>query len=424
MRIVSLAFAAMFAFTQTGWAFCGFYVATSDQPLVNKASRVVLAHVDDHTMVTMASDVSGDPKEFAIVVPVPTVIKREQVRLVKPETVEHLADFTKPRLVEYYDPNPCPPPPPPGGYPVMAAAAPPMPAPAPPPMGVHVEAQYSVGEYDVVVLSATDSGGLLTYLARNHYRIPRGAAPTVGSYIRQHMHFFLAKVNIARMQSRGSSFLRPIQVKYSSPKFMLPIRLGTVNATGPQDMIVLALTQRGRIETTNYRTARMPTGIDVPRFVQQQFGQFYDAAFDRQVAANGGDAVFLEYAWDIGSMMCDPCSAPAMSEDELHELGAGWIRAGATPWATPGPLFVTRLHVRYDREHFPEDLQFQETPDRENFQVRFVTHHPFTGDTSCAAGEKYKAMLSERSASEASTLARLTGWSPGVISGRMEATHE
>jgi hypothetical protein len=422
MRILPLTVALATAFAQTSWAFCGFYVATSDQPLVNRASRVVLAHTADHTMVTMASDVVGDPEQFAIVIPVPTVITKEQVQLVRPETVEHLAEFTKPRLVEYYDADPCAPPlPPPGRYGVAVAAA----APAPAAGGVRIEAQYSVGEYDIVVLSATESTGLMDYLTENHYRIPQAAQPTIGSYIRQHMHFFLAKVNLERMKNNPTGFLRPIRVEYNSPKFMLPIRLGTVNATGPQDMIVLALTERGRVETTNYRTARMPTGVDVPLFVQQQFGQFYDATFERQVAANGGDAVLLEYAWNIGSIMCDPCSAPAISQDELRELGASWVQDDPTQVrVAPGPLFVTRLHVRYDRAHFPEDLQLQETPDQENFQVRFVTHHPFSGDLSCSAGQDYKAMLSRRFANEASTLASLSGWSPGFIAGRMEATGE
>mgnify|MGYP003339874519 CR=1 FL=1 len=109
MRLFSAILALVFAFTQTAWAFCGFYVATNDQPLTNKASRVVLAHEGQRTMVTMSSDIGGDPKNFAIVVPVPTVIQRDQVRLVKPETVEHLAAFSKPRLVEYYDDERCPP---------------------------------------------------------------------------------------------------------------------------------------------------------------------------------------------------------------------------------------------------------------------------------------------------------------------------
>jgi hypothetical protein len=181
-------------------------------------------------------------------------------------------------------------------------------------LGVRIEATYSVGEYDIVILSAQDSSGLLTWLNQNGYKVPRAAGAVVGSYLRQNLHFFLAKVNLERQSQMGFSFLRPIQVEYASPKFMLPIRLGTVNAEGPQDLIILGLSPRGRIETTNYRTVRLPSGGEVPLYVKASFGDFYRAMFDRQVAAEGGRAVFLEYAWDIG--WCDPCAADPLSADD------------------------------------------------------------------------------------------------------------
>ena len=110
VRRLSFTLAASLAFSQTAAAFCGFYVATTDTPLINKASRVVLAHDGETTRVTMASDVYGDPKQFGLVVPVPTVIKKDQVKIVNPAVVQHLVDYTKPRLVQYHDEDPCRPP--------------------------------------------------------------------------------------------------------------------------------------------------------------------------------------------------------------------------------------------------------------------------------------------------------------------------
>jgi hypothetical protein len=85
----------------------------------------------------------------------------------------------------------------------------------------------------------------------------------LNSYIRQNLKFFVARVNLQERTKLGYSMLRPIQVAYESPKFMLPIRLGMVNADGPQDLFVYALTQKGRVEATNYRTVKLPTGMDV-----------------------------------------------------------------------------------------------------------------------------------------------------------------
>lgn len=423
MRLLALALAVLFGFSETARAFCGFYVARADGSLFNHASKVVLAHAGSRTVVTMVSDVEGDPKEFAIVIPVPTVIGKEQIHVVEPALVDHLDAYTAPRLVEYYDQDPCAP---------LA-----MPAPASvaqtagkagalaergrtEALGVKIEATYAVGEYDIVILSARDSGGLLTWLNENGYKVPQAADAVVGSYLKQNMHFFLAKVNLARREAMGRSFLRPIQVSYESPKFMLPIRLGTINASGPQEMIVLALSQKGRIETTNYRTERLPSGSEVPLYVKTAFADFYRAMFDRQVAATDSRVVFLEYAWDMS--WCDPCAADPLSADELKKLGAFWLDGGAS--GSPGQnAFVTRMHVRYDREHFPEDLMLQETADRENFQGRYVLRHPFTERVACGAGAEYHRQAVRGFERQAENLAELTGWNIAQIRERMKETN-
>ena len=392
-------------------AFCGFYVAKADAKLFNKASKVVIAWDDGKAAVTMASDYEGDPKEFAVVIPVPTFIERNQIGVVAMNTIDHLDAFTAPRLVEYYDPDPCAQ----RVYESWDGLALKMAAPASAAaakkraQGVTVEASYEVGEYDVQVLSAQQSDGLVEWLIDNGYRMPAGAEAVLGSYIKQSMHFFVAKVNLGRMEAAGHRFLRPLQVRYETKKFMLPIRLGTVNADGPQDLIVLALTRKGRIETTNYRTVKLPTGMDVPLYVKDKFGKFYTAMFDRAVEREDRRAVFLEYAWDLGS--CDPCSAEPLAATELHELGAG-----------SGGGFVTRLHVRYDAAHFPEDLSFMETRDRGSFQGRYVLRHPWRGEANCSAGDQYWASLQPRFAREADTLADLTGWSSRQISAQMRQT--
>jgi hypothetical protein len=415
-RVLTIALAGVLALAQTAAAFCGFYVATTDSPLINKASRVVLAHDGDTTLVTMASDVVGDPKQFGLVIPVPTVIKREQVKIVKAQIVQHLADYTKPRLVQYYDEDPCHPPPLPVATP-MATMAAPMPVPHEARSTVVIEQQYSVEEYNIVVLTATKPGDLVSWLNQHGYRIPPGAEATVGSYLRQGMHFFLAKVDLTRMHDNPTGFLRPIQVTYKSQKFMLPIRLGTVNAVGPQDMIVMALTRTGRLETTNYPTVKVPTGNPIPLFVEARFGEFYDAMFAREVTAHSG-ATFLEYAWNMGN--CDPCSAAPLSNQELRTLGAAWVPEEG--WQQQA--FVTRLHVRYDRNSFPEDLALHETGDTESFQARYVMRHPFSGAIDCSAGERYRSGLPRRFEQEAQSLQALTGWEPAMIRIKMNETGE
>jgi hypothetical protein len=412
-------------------AFCGFYVAKADAKLFNKASKVVVARKGEQTAVTMASDYQGDPKEFALVIPVPTVVKKEQIKVLESALVDHLDAYSAPRLVEYFDPDPCQP----QTFSAVASSAaqvyylaPPIPRASAAALGVKIEAEYTVGEYNILILSAVQSDGLATWLAESGYHIPAGAAPVLGSYIKQNMKFFVARVDLQEQSKLGYQYLRPIQVTYATKKFMLPIRLGTVNAGGPQDMIVLMLTEKGRVEPTNYRTTRIPSNAEIPIYTKVEFGSFYRAMFDIQVKKDDMSVVYLEYAWNMG--WCDPCAADPVPNDKLVALGAFWVDQAASlpPPGSPvigrPPLqginvFLTRLHVRYDAAHFPEDLMFQETTDHSNFQGRYILRHPYTGPAACAEGEAYRHSLGARFETEASTLSQLTGWDIASIREKM-----
>ncbi len=447
-------------------AFCGFYVAKADAKLFNKASKVVVARTGLQSTITMASDYQGDPKEFALVVPVPALIQKDQITVADSAAIDHLDAYTAPRLVEYFDPDPCAPDlmigkRKKGVTPIAAASAHAAPKLAAT-FGVKVEAKYTVGEYDIAILSATQSHGLTAYLNQEGYKVPDSAAPVLASYIKQDMKFFVAKVNLKELakvnpkpQTKAipkdpvkaeAQYLRPIQVSVASYKFMLPIRLGMVNADGPQDMIVMLLTEKGRVETTNYKTLKIPSNMDIPIYTKKDFGSFYRAMFAERVRQDGGKAVYLEYAWDMG--WCDPCAADPVPNDKLASLGVSWIDPTPEPEAAPltagqpdqqgtpatmprrgvaSPVFVTRLHVRYDAESFPEDLIFRETTDRSNYQGRFVLRHPFPNKNSsssvsyCPQLAGYIHTLAPRFAQEASTLAKLTGWDMPTIKNSMSA---
>jgi len=402
--------------TTSAQAFCGFYVARADTSLFNRASQVVLVRDDNRTVITMANDFEGEVADFAVVVPVPTMIEREQINVGDRAVVQHLDAYTSPRLVEYHDPDPCTlhermqrmeadmaSAPKASGDLKRAARS----------QGVTVEASYTVGEYDILILSAAQSDGLIRWLNDKGYRIPKGAKRVVDSYLKQDMRFFVAKVNIEEQSRLGYQYLRPLQVAYESNKFMLPIRLGTLNAKGKQELYVYALTRTGRVETTNYRTVKLPTDTEIPEFVQDEFADFYRAMFEKLTRSENERAVFLEYAWDMA--WCDPCAADPLSAKELRQLGVFWVdgnEAKGMSRIAPAPaqnVFVTRLHVRYDREHFPEDLVFQETGDRQNYQGRYVIRHPWNGAARCDATQ-YQAGVRERQEREAQQLANLTGW--------------
>lgn len=401
-----LTFAAVICFAPTAWGFCGFYVSKADTKLYNKASQVVIARDRDRTVLTMANDYQGDVKDFALVVPVPVVLQQDQVHIGDPKIIERLDAFSAPRLVEYFDEDPC-------AVNVYDGAAIESASPAPTSvarssrddnaLGITVEARFNVGEYDIVVLSAKESNGLETWLNRNGYKIPQGAKQLLQPYIRQKMKFFVAKVNLAEFEKSGYQFLRPLMMAYESPKFMLPIRLGMINSTSEQDLIVYVLSPKGQAEITNYRTVNIPSDAEIPVFIKNEFGDFYKAMFQKTYTQEDKKVAFLEYAWDMSS--CDPCSAEPLNPEELRQAGVFWLDS-----SSQNNVFITRFHVRYTRDKFPEDLMFQETSNPQSFQGRYILRYPFTGEMKCDAGQQYKKSLSSRFEQESQNLAKLTGW--------------
>ncbi len=396
----------------TALAFCGFYAGKADTKLFNESSQVAIARDGNRTILTMTNDYRGDMREFALVVPIPYVFEENQIQVGDALVFERLDAYSAPRLVEYFDGNPCN---------DRLELEDTVPAAAPEAegaaraLGVAIERQFTVGEYDILILSAAESAGLEAWLLENGYHIPAGAGEVLRRYLRQGMKFFIAKVNLEAFDAGGFQQLRPLVMAFESEHFMLPIQLGMVNAAGPQDLVIYLLSPKGRVELSNYRTVRVPADVNVPEFVAGEFGDVYRAMFQRSYEREGKNAVFLEYAWDMS--WCDPCAADPLSPEELRKAGAFWL--DETSDALAPNVYLTRLHVRYEAEHFKEDLMFTVTDNRENFQGRYVLQHPYQGELSCEAAQDYVRSVGERREREAQTLANLTGWSIDEIRAKM-----
>ncbi len=463
-------------------AFCGFFVAKVDGNLENTASHVVIAHSGNRSIFMMANDFQGDVQDFARIVPVPVIPSREQVRIGDNALMEKISAFTAPRLAQYFD-RPCrqehewyriviffaipvvvffliswlrpninrlalivalllmavlvvvslP------SFLNQANKARVNRSMAQSFSAVTVEDQFTVGEYDVAILSADESNALVAWLQQNDYQVSPAATKMLQAYIDTGMKFFVVRVNLAEFQKTGGRFLRPIVLDYESPQFMLPIRLGTLNADDDQDLIVHVLSPDAYVKTANYQTLpiptdaeshpRWPSGHEVPAFVQDEFDNFYDTLFQR-VHEQHNNAVFVEYATRIfgNNIKCDPCTMDAESMPtaaDLQAMGAWWKDEA------PETL-ITRLHIRYNSTTFPEDLRFQEVlPELfseelgvkgrsfpqwagVDFQVRYVIRRPM-GSAICASRLRYRRSMAQA----AENLAMLTAWDIDEIRQKM-----
>ncbi len=408
-------------------AFCGFYVAGADAKLFNNATVVVLMRDGTHTVLSMQNDYQGPPEDFALVIPVPVVLQEADVQILRPELFDRIDKLAAPRLVEYWEIDPC------GpeewglglvgtgrggggtGYGGIGLANIPS---------VKVEAQFDVAEYEIVILSATESTGLDTWLHANGYNIPAGAEPLLRPYVQQDMKFFVAKVDPKKVKfaANGRAMLSPLRFDYESKEFALPVRLGLINAPDPasggkQDLLIHILAPGTRYQTANYANVTIPTNLDLHERAADQFGEFYVSLFDHTLAQQP-NAVVTEYAWMARS--CDPCPETPLSSKELLELGGdvlpNWSKklADGTSGGIGGEaseFVLTRLHARYDAGSLGEDLVFEAAPaivgGREwpksdkgeleqgakpapastggmnNFQARYAIRHPWTGPIEC-----------------------------------------
>ncbi|MBL8910430.1 MAG: DUF2330 domain-containing protein [Archangium sp.] len=408
IRIISM---AALTLASAAHAFCGFYVAGGGAELFNNATQVVLMRDGTRTVLSMQNNYQGPPENFAMVIPVPVVLKKENVKTLSKDIFARVDTLSAPRLVEYWEQDPCFIPPryreeereyaeDDGDVEKKVEK--------PKDRGVKIEAQFTVGEYEIVVLSAKDALGLDLWLKENKYKIPEGAEPLFRPYIQQGMKFFVAKVDSKKVlfdKKTGMAALSPLRFHYDSEKFELPVRLGLINAKDKQDLIVNILAKNQRYELANLPNVTIPTNIDLVPSAKSEFPFFYVSLFDRTLKANPR-AVVTEYAWQATS--CDPCPTTPLSDADFATLGADALPPAKGPVDQYDPknsFVLTRLHARYDKTSLGEDLVFKaakpivggrefltdgkslEQGFREdswnNFQARYAIRYPWTGPVKC-----------------------------------------
>jgi hypothetical protein len=312
-------------------AFCGTYLASSDASLVNERSQVVLARHGTRTTLTLSPDYTGEPTEFAMLIPVPAVLGEGDVRTVDAAHLDAVARFGAPRLVGYTcenlhgwdsgwgysdkgggcgggclfgggDKDAA------GGWGDSGGAGSGWDEEA---SNVAVESSFAVGAYEIVVLSAEEAGDLLGWLDFNGYAVSEDASDVLQDYLDQGVYFFAAKVSL-EAAGEGAA-LPPLQFAYDADVMSLPMKLG----------------------------------------------QTFDADFD---AAGQPSGWAVEHAWS--PHWCDPCTGPTLDGGTLRELGYGG--AGA---------MLTRIHVRTTPEGAQEDLTFYFSNDASPDQLKFIQYN-------------------------------------------------
>jgi len=310
-------------------------------------ARVAIARQDSRTTFTVSINPSGDAQEFALVLPVPALLQEDEIRTLNPEIFSRLDGYSAPRRVTD------------AGCATSSSDAdtdtdtdsdsdsdsdtdtd-----------GVEVEAQYLIGEYEITILSATESSGLQSWLDANGYYLPEGAEPRLQEYIDAESYFLAAKV--AEDTEADGEPLSPLQVAYDSEVFYIPIRLATLNSPGEQDMVIYAVTATELFEKDTRRVgiANYPEFDIADKCIwgaaSDDFNDFYEDQFTEAWEAMGEGAWTVEYAgtWNDAN----PTSSVSISREDIEALGFD---------ESSGDHHLTRLRMRYTPEQATEDLIF------------------------------------------------------------------
>ncbi len=372
--LIALLSAVLLVTATPSQAFCGFYVSSAGAQLFNDATLVVLMRDGTRTALSMQNTYRGPPENFAMVVPVPVVLQRENVRTLPRAAFERLDALASPRLVQQCVEDGV-------GLRAMAArgggtgsvdlGGVVMER----DLGVKVEAKFDVNEYEIVILSAKDALGLEIWLRENKYQVPANAEPLLRPYVQNNSKFFVAKVNVKKVKMvAGQAVLSPLRFHYDSEKFELPVRLGLVNSSGTQDLIVHVIA-KGRYELANRPNVTIPSNLDVKVAVEPRFGAFYAELVKRTFDKNPTAAI-TEFAWQgampppevmvdqgIYGVTCDPCPPPHPMDDPLTRLLGADVMPGVKGDASVAKFAseatLTRLHLRSTKETLTDDLVFK-----------------------------------------------------------------
>lgn len=310
-------------------------------------AQVAIVREGLRTTFSVSINPYGDKQEFALVLPVSTVLAEDEITTLDADIFARLNAYSAPmRVTDAGCPRDS------GGVALSGAEDDAdSDSDSDTDADVEVEANYLVGEYEVTILSSEESGSLKSYLDAKGYFLPPGADERLAEYIDAGSYFLTAKVADAAAEANGLP-LSPLQISYVSEMFAIPIRLATLNSPGVQDMVVYAINSRedGRAGLANYTEFEVPDRCIWGDPQTTDFDTFYEDHFVDTWDKQGAGAWTVEYAglpYD-----CNPCTGYALTEEDVASLGYQ-----GDYWNH----HLTRVRFRYTPDQAQEDLVLYHT---------------------------------------------------------------
>lgn len=272
-------------------------------PGYSPSAAVFMVRDGTRTVLTIEAAYDGPPVELSVVIPVPQSIGRSQVRTVTGTLFRNLDRRTAPTVRHVWPacrrrPRPRRARASSGGG--GGAESAPTVEQIEEQYAIDIEDEWSVDEYDITLLGAEQSSGLLRYLNDEGLELPPRADEILRAYIEGDFRFVVAKVDPSRANRIGERMmLSPIQLEYDSDELSLPVRLGTLNSPGEQELLLYVLSKDGRYEIANRPNVTAPTDLRLDVRAAGGFAEVYASLMD-ETFRQTPNAVVTEFAHTLG----------------------------------------------------------------------------------------------------------------------------
>ncbi len=189
---------------------------------------------------------------------------------------------------------------------------------------VQVLSQSVVGPYETVTLRATDPDALRNWLKSHSFAIPDGIAPTIDAYVREQFDFLALRLR----PDCGERAMQPVRIVTPGADPTLPLRM-VAAGIGAQVGLTLYVISEGRYQPGNFPHAVVDrTRV---RWDRVQDRSNYEALSQEVMAGAGGRTWVEEYA---NKPQLFTATDPRYGG--RYDPGADFTAAGVTNGPNPG----------------------------------------------------------------------------------------
>lgn len=414
---IFLVLVCLFTAVQSGAANAlnAIYLTEPTKAVDHKPSVMVVSRDENRTVVTLAPRFSYDGTKLGILVPVPNISSKTQIRFANPEFVAEAMRFTSPRFNYYNDGDIC----------VDGQKS--------------LEDRLDVKKSDILpfTFDYVDAPDIRIIKSDELAEKPLGEIlkeagfsadkvydDVLASYKAANVEFVLLTLNQALVDDQT---IPPLQIAYESDNFTLPLGLSAMTGGAAQDLTLIFISRDGLVQPKSVGFKKMPTDLDIPLFVKSDFAAAYNDIFGQAVTADNFQSAFLEFSGDVA--WCPNCKdSNALDRSDLRALGAWWVdrlnvhktKTAAKPKAAPTNVYMTRMHIRHTNKTLQGGTEFVSTKDKSRFQVAFNMHQPFVKAVTCEDGRLYQLNLPKSYEAQIYNYAALTGQKAADIRAKME----